>query len=152
MTEIGVLTARELPLLLQLDHQCFTGDPFADSWWQKAIAGQGACAWMLWQEGQLAGYCLFSRVLDEAELLRIATAPAARQKGVGMALLSHAEATLGAAGVVQQFLEVRASNHPAQQLYRRAGWQLTGRRKGYYPLGDGREDALTFSRTLGMTG
>jgi ribosomal-protein-alanine N-acetyltransferase len=40
------------------------------------------------------------------------------------------------------FLEVRPSNAKALALYRRAGFQQVGRRRGYYPGENGREDAL----------
>jgi ribosomal-protein-alanine N-acetyltransferase len=40
------------------------------------------------------------------------------------------------------FLEVRPSNTPALALYQKAGFETIGRRKGYYPAADGREDAL----------
>ena len=46
------------------------------------------------------------------------------------------------AGVV---LEVRASNAPAQALYRRAGFVVDGRRPRYYPDG---EDAVLMSRAF----
>ncbi len=145
MAELHALRAKDLPAVQRLDAACFAGEPFAASWWQKAIEAQGARAWLAWCGDELLGYCLFSQVLDEAELLRIATAPAARRQGVGAALLNHAETALQATGTRQLFLEVRLSNRPAQQLYRRAGWQQSGRRKDYYPLADGREDALIFS-------
>ncbi|GAA0695852.1 ribosomal protein S18-alanine N-acetyltransferase [Marinobacterium maritimum] len=148
MLELRTLIAADLVAVQSLDAVCFAGEPFAASWWQKATFGQGACAWLAWQGDELLGYCLFSRVLDEAELLRIATSPAARQQGVAAALLQHAETALQQAGVEQLFLEVRLSNLPAQRLYRRTGWQQSGRRKDYYPLADGREDALIFCRAL----
>ncbi|GAA0791483.1 ribosomal protein S18-alanine N-acetyltransferase [Marinobacterium sediminicola] len=148
MTELRPLTDNDLAAVQQLDLLCFEGDAFASGWWHKAVSGQGAFASVAWQDDRLLGYCLFSRVLDEAELLRIAIAPDARQRGLGARLLSHAETALRESGTAQLFLEVRLSNQPAQQLYRRAGWQQSGRRKDYYPLADGREDALIFSRTL----
>ncbi len=148
MVELRALSAEGLPAAQRLDAACFEGEPFAASWWQKAIVARGALAWLAWDGEEPLGYCLFSRVLDEAELLRIAIAPAARQRGLGAALLHHAETALKAAGVAQLFLEVRLSNRPAQLLYLSAGWQQVGRRKEYYPLADGREDALLFSREL----
>lgn len=148
MLELCALTLTELARVQQLDADCFAGEAFADSWWQKAISGLGAAAWLALEGDQLLGYCLFSRVLDEAELLRIATASSARQRGIGAALLAHAEQALKSGGTLQLFLEVRQSNAPAQRLYRRSGWQESGRRRDYYPQGEGREDALLFSREL----
>jgi ribosomal-protein-alanine N-acetyltransferase len=46
------------------------------------------------------------------------------------------------------FLEVRASNHAAIQLYSAYGFHQVGRRPHYYRLPDGREDALVMARHL----
>jgi ribosomal-protein-alanine N-acetyltransferase len=52
-------------------------------------------------------------------------------------------------GVQKIFLEVRASNVVAQQLYQTIGFTAFGSRKNYYPTADGKEDAQLF--TLDMT-
>jgi ribosomal-protein-alanine N-acetyltransferase len=77
----------------------------------------------------------------EAELLRIAVDPAHRGQGLGRTLLEACQLDLAAAGMVDLFLEVRAANAAAIQLYRSCGWQRCGLRPGYYPDG---EDALLF--------
>ena len=147
--EPNLLAEGDIEALINLDERCFPGEPFASSWWLKAAQQRGANAWVLQQGAELVGYALFSRVLDEAELLRIAVAPEARRQGLGALLLQHAEQALLAAGTVQLYLEVRASNTPAQALYQAQGWQLSGRRAGYYPAETGREDALLFSLCRG---
>ena len=44
------------------------------------------------------------------------------------------------------WLEVRASNTRAQQLYQQVGFKRVGERKNYYPLKPGqREDAVVMS-------
>jgi ribosomal-protein-alanine N-acetyltransferase len=45
-------------------------------------------------------------------------------------------------------LEVRASNAAAIALYRSAGFEQIGLRRGYYPAANGREDALLMGRVL----
>ena len=50
--------------------------------------------------------------------------------------------TMAGQGANKLFLEVRQSNTPAQRLYTSAGMHQIGRRKDYYPLGGGREDAI----------
>lgn len=77
----------------------------------------------------------------EAELLRIAVDPAHRGQGLGCSLLAACQRELAEQGMAQQFLEVRAANAAAIQLYERCGWERCGRRGGYYPDG---EDALLF--------
>ena len=47
------------------------------------------------------------------------------------------------------WLEVRASNVRAQQIYERQGYRRVGQRKGYYPADQGRrEDAVVMSLRL----
>lgn len=144
-----LLNEDDLKALAILDEACFPGEPFASSWWLKAAQQRGANAWVMSLQGQLVAYCLFSRVLDEAELLRIAVVPEQRQQGLAARLLQHAEQALLASGIVQMHLEVRESNTAAQALYQSQGWQPSGRRAGYYPLGADREDALLFSLCQG---
>ncbi len=80
----------------------------------------------------------------EAELLRIAVDPAHRGQGLGRRLLEACQRELAEAGMLDQFLEVRAANAAAIQLYRSCGWRRCGLRPGYYPDG---EDALLFRFT-----
>ncbi|MCA0918967.1 GNAT family N-acetyltransferase [Pseudooceanicola nanhaiensis] len=85
-----------------------------------------------------AGFILGRVIADEAELLTIAVAPTARRQGSGARLLAAFEATARTRGAATAFLEVAVTNEAARGLYTGAGWQLTGRRRGYYhtPQGD----------------
>lgn len=88
---------------------------------------------------RLAAYACFRRAAFaeavEAELLRVAVAPAARRRGLAAALLAAGLGCLRAEGAAACFLEVAAGNEPAIALYRRLGFQATGRRPRYYPSG-----------------
>lgn len=81
----------------------------------------------------LQGHAVFSRLLDEAELLTIAVAPVYQGRGVAQVLLTQALAQLAATGIVRVMLEVRASNQAAIHLYEKLGFVQEGRRKQYYP-------------------
>ena len=98
--------------------------------------------------GALLGFAVWSQVLDEAELLDIGVAPACRRQGLGQRLLDAVMAAARTQGAQRLLLEVRAGNLAAQALYQRAGFQLSGRRKGYYPAVGGREDGLVMSLAL----
>lgn len=63
-------------------------------------------------------------------------------KGFGKQLLQQSLLQLED-GVQKIFLEVRASNVVAQQLYQTIGFTAFGSRKNYYPTADGKEDAQT---------
>jgi ribosomal protein S18 acetylase RimI-like enzyme len=81
----------------------------------------------------------------DARLYSIAVAGAARGHGLGAHLLAACEQAAGDAGAQRMRLEVRAGNHAAIALYKRAGYRQTGRRAAYYADG---EDALNFERRL----
>lgn len=88
-------------------------------------------------------------VLDEAELLTIATDPAAQRQGLARGCLNRFLTDCAARGAARVFLEVDAANLPALALYRTAGFTEAGRRKGYYRHADGkRSDAIVMGKPL----
>ncbi len=103
-------------------------------------------------DGTLLGFAVWSQVLDDAELLDIGVAPACRRQGLGQHLLDAVMAAARAQGAQRLLLEVRAGNLAAQALYQHAGFRLSGRRKGYYPAADGREDACLMDVGLTQAG
>jgi ribosomal-protein-alanine N-acetyltransferase len=79
---------------------------------------------------------LCTRIISpEAELLRIAVAPAARRQGLGRRLLERLVADLGRQAITTLHLEVAENNQPALHLYRQFGFTPAGRRPGYYDQG-----------------
>lgn len=120
----------------------WTAGNFADSF----AAGHGA--WVCHEAGAMVGYAVTMQVLDEAHLLTIGVAAARQRRGLGSALLAHLCAQAQAAGAARMFLDVRPSNQPALALYARFGFGEIGRRRGYYPGPDGREDAIVMARDL----
>jgi ribosomal-protein-alanine N-acetyltransferase len=92
-----------------------------------------------------AGYAAFRHAAGEAELLRLAVAPAERRRGIARALIAEGLERLVGAGVQVCFLEVRLSNEPAVALYERLGFARVGRRRSYYRDG---ADALVFALEL----
>lgn len=94
------------------------------------------------------GFALISLAADEAEVLTVAVAPAARRRGAARALLDAAMTEAGRRGAATMFLEVAEDNSAAISLYRAAGFRETGRRPRYYLRGAARIDALLFSAAL----
>lgn len=93
-------------------------------------------------EHQVVGYCFGQLVAGEATLLNIAVDPACQGKGYGKILLDGFIDRLAGQGAEEIWLEVRASNTRAYQLYESLGFNEINRRHGYYPTETGREDAL----------
>jgi ribosomal-protein-alanine N-acetyltransferase len=88
--------------------------------------------------GVVAGFAVASLLPPEAELEIIAVAPAAQRHGVAVRLFEALIAEFYTAYIKGIMLEVRATNQPALQLYRRLGFVETGRRPRYYhdPVAD----------------
>ena len=106
---------------------------FSDPWPAEAFValGAGVSAFVAEAAGVL-GFVILRQVADEAELLDIVVRQDRRREGIGTALLDRAQATAVEAGARALFLEVRASNTPAQAFYRRHGFSVIGRRARYY--------------------
>lgn len=95
------------------------------------------------------GFVMGRVVAGEAELLTIAVDPVAQGQGVGTRLMVRFLHELRSRGAVQVFLEVAESNTVARALYTRAGFTVTGRRRGYFSGPDGRtEDALVMAQRM----
>jgi ribosomal-protein-alanine N-acetyltransferase len=93
-----------------------------------------------------AGGMLLARMAaDEAEILTLAVAPAARRQGRALAMLNAAGARASSTGARAMFLEVSADNAAAKALYARLGFAEVGRRQCYYASGS---DALVLRLDL----
>ncbi|MCL4394703.1 MAG: ribosomal protein S18-alanine N-acetyltransferase [Chloroflexi bacterium] len=91
----------------------------------------------------VVGYGGFWLMVDEAHISTIAAHRDWRRRGIGellLAVMIDRAAEVGASIVT---LEVRVSNMPAQLLYRKYDFEVTGRRRHYYS--DNGEDALIMS-------
>lgn len=93
-------------------------------------------------DGTLQGFIVWQQVLDEIELHLIATAPEYRRRGIAAQLLQQMFQAAGQQGATRIFLEVRAGNAAAQQLYTHHGFVQTAVRPLYY----GSEDAVLMEK------
>jgi ribosomal-protein-alanine N-acetyltransferase len=92
---------------------------------------------------RIKGFIASRLIADELHVNNVAVRSEHRRHGVGRALLDAVLVESGRLGACAAFLEVRASNGPAQALYERCGFALTGRRRNYYSQPT--EDALIMS-------
>jgi [ribosomal protein S18]-alanine N-acetyltransferase len=97
---------------------------------------------------EMIGYAVLMLAVDEAELLDIAVASRHQRHGWGNKLLEEMAMLARRRGMRRMVLEVRASNTPAINLYRKSGFGDIGLRRAYYPAENGREDAILMGREL----
>ncbi len=133
----------------KLDAQAFAAleDQVFERPWSQAdfVSSAETLVFSLWQEQTCAAFIFATRLLDEAELWRIACLPQYHRQGLGRILMGHLVQACREREVVRLFLEVSAHNHTALAFYRKLAFQEDGRRINYYGSG---EDALLLSLSL----
>lgn len=118
---------------------------FSDAWtlqsFEETMKNPESCLLVaLEDDDTVLGYCCLYTAVDEGEIVNVAVAEAARQRGIGYRLVKVLMTEGQTRGVTFFYLEVRQSNIAAQKLYEKLGFSVAGRRKNFYqkPL----EDAL----------
>lgn len=97
------------------------------------------------EEGEkTVGFGILHYYNDEGEIYNIAVSSDYRRQGIGDMLLSELLKTAGDFGVNTVFLDVRESNLPARNLYKKYGFYDINIRKGYYD--QPKEDAVIMIR------
>lgn len=91
------------------------------------------------KDEKIVGFLAISQLAEELEITNIAIKKAYQGHGLGSQLLADLDYV-----DFPIFLEVRASNTPAQALYKKWGFDIIGKRKQYYhePV----EDAIIMKR------
>jgi ribosomal-protein-alanine N-acetyltransferase len=108
------------------------------------------------ENGEVIGYIMcrielglsnfgFGGVVKKGHIVSIAVLSNHRRKGVGEALVKEAMEGMRFYNAKQCFLEVRVTNTPAINLYKKLGFQITRTVHGYYSDG---EDAYVMSIKL----
>jgi ribosomal-protein-alanine N-acetyltransferase len=141
-------SARDLPRIIEIERLAFPAPWTLASFEREltlpfsrimlAIPAEAGAA-------SIVGFLCRWLIADECHVLNIAVHPDSRRLGIGTVLLSEAisEAKLTGAGVVT--LEVRRSNLPARQLYRKFEFEERRLRRHYYGPG---EDAIIMELRL----
>ncbi len=134
------MTAGDVPAVAQLDRMSFTL-PWPERSFQFEVSSNPASrCYVAEADGQIVGAIVGWLLVDEMHIATIATHPDFRRQGIAQALLLHVLKLSAQEGAISSFLEVRESNESAQALYRKFGYEPTGRRARYYKDND--EDAI----------
>lgn len=121
-------------------------DPWSENDVRRALTGAQAGGLVAYTDnGQVAGYCFYWVVADEAEIHSLGVSPLWRRRGVARSILERLFADCIARGVARVLLEVRYTNAAAIALYHGLGFSIDTVRPRYYPDG---EDAVLMSRRL----
>ena len=141
------LTPERLPAVLAVEQSVYSHPWTRGNFTDTLAAGHHALC--LLGGDELIGYFVAMRGFEEVHLLNITVAPAHQRQGWALVLLDALVLWSRAQGAQWLWLEVRASNARAQQIYLKRGFARVGLRKAYYPAGHGlREDAVVMNLRL----
>ncbi|MCC5889440.1 MAG: ribosomal protein S18-alanine N-acetyltransferase [Alkalibacterium sp.] len=98
-------------------------------------------------EDTIIGYAGGKVLLDEAEIYSVAVAPDFKNRQLATQLVRTFIEYCKSQGVEVMYLEVRQSNVPARNFYKKLGFKEVGKRPEYYrhPI----EDAVLMKCTIG---
>jgi len=133
--------------LAQLHARCFTSPA---PWSAQSFKGLlDSPHVFLITDPQNRAFILGRVVVDEVELLTLATAPEARRTGLARRMMDAFEAEAKSRGATTAFLEVAEDNTAARALYSACGYVQNGLRPGYYVRESGSHvAAMTLCKSL----
>ena len=147
--ELRPLHHDDLAAVLDLEQTLFPDDAWSPGMFAEELAMQGhGRHYVAAEEGNtLVGYAgMMLPGGRQAEVLTLAVNERNWGQGIGSALLTDLLEEAQRHDCAEVFLEVRADNPRAQDLYRRFGFERIGIRRGYYqPSG---MDAIVMRRAL----
>lgn len=140
------MTAADLDAVIAIEDAIYphpwTRGNFADS------LQAGYHCWIVECGGAVSGYTVVMIAAGEAHLLNLSVGAPWQRRGMGRELLNFVLKLARDYGAARILLEVRPSNGAAIALYRSADFAEIAVRRGYYPAGDSREDAIVLERPL----
>ncbi len=141
--EIDFMQESDLRVVMEIERQSFSC-PWSEAAFRQEMNWDNPCSHVLVARHNQApvAFIIFWIVEDEVHIANFAVSPACRRQGVGTYLLVKSLEYIRERGGRKIFLEVRVSNIPAQNLYRKFGFKIVSIRKRYYT--DNGEDAYVF--------
>ncbi len=126
--------------VLVIEQMCFSLPWTRQSFENELLGNKFAYYHVAQYNGASAGYSGLWKVLDEGHITNIAIHPDYRRRGIGSSLVKHMFDFCLVEKIRSLTLEVRESNIPARNMYKKLGFIEAGIRKAYYQ--DNNEDAI----------
>jgi len=140
-TIIETASVRQLERLLEIEKTCFKEEAFTRRNIASLLADYNSLCLTAKEGDQIIGFIIgttyFERNSLTGHVLTIDVVPQSRRRGVGAKLLDEMERIFKEKGVRACRLEVREDNVAALGLYRKLGYNVIARLKGYYGRADG---------------
>lgn len=132
-------TTRNLKDLLNLERECFTTEAYTERQMRDLLESPNVIALLAKIDADTAGFVI--GLVEDSEgakfghIVTIDVAIKHRRKGIGLTLLKAMEDAFSQKEVHIVYLEVRADNTSALQLYRKQGYVKAEILEDYYSVG-----------------
>jgi len=134
------MTLEDVPIVHEIDTLSFSL-PWPERSFRFELAENPVSrGWVAESGGRIASMLVLWLIIDEAHIATIATHPDFRRQGMGEQLMITALVSARDEGARRAFLEVRAGNAGALEMYKKYGFVVVAVRLHYYQ--DNNEDAI----------
>jgi ribosomal-protein-alanine N-acetyltransferase len=146
LPQIRPMTKEDISTVMELERRAYPF-PWSAGNFRDCLRSGYYCP-LYHLDGRIIGYGIMAVGADEAQILSLCIDPDLQGRGLGRSLLQQLLNEASSSHADSVFLEVRASNLAARNLYESSGFNEIGVRRGYYPAEDGREDAIILAISL----
>ncbi len=143
---IGEMTEEDIPQVMAIEKESFPS-PWSENMFRSPHRNSGKPIFLVARlREKILGYLCGWALNDELHLGNIAIQRDFRTRGISKRLLQRVIDIARSRKIKLVTLEVRAGNTPAQNLYRKFGFERTDRHREYYQ--DTKEDAVIMTLNL----
>ena len=125
---ISEFSYKNFPAVLEIERESFS-DAWSEDMFTELLSNPFAHSYISENNGEVTGYIMFYHIAPEVQIINIAVKKSARNQKIGSLLLKF---VLSLENINLVTLEVRESNFPAINLYKKFGFKIDGTRKNYY--------------------
>jgi [ribosomal protein S18]-alanine N-acetyltransferase len=141
------MTVDDLPAVMKIERETFPADAWSEGMLRGELNDQPRTRHYVVAlvDEEIVGYAGLLVAGDQADVQTIAVLADRQRAGIGSAMLTELLAEAVRRDAQSIFLEVRADNPGAQELYGGFGFERIGVRRGYYEDGT---DAIMMKKDL----
>lgn len=143
--QIRPMIRSDIEAIVALEQDCNLSS-WGIAGYEKELTNSDAILMVALWQSKFAGFFSGRVLIDEFELFTIAIVPQLRRKRIAQRLMQKSYRELQQRNIHKCFLEVRASNQPALELYQSFGFELIGKRRNYYQ--NPKDDALLMRKFI----
>ncbi|MGM0472201.1 MAG: ribosomal protein S18-alanine N-acetyltransferase [Bacillota bacterium] len=143
---VELMTAEDIEKVVEIETESFS-DPWSEATFKQELYRNNYAHYLVVKkEAEVLGYVGSWIFIAQSHLTTLAIGVEYRQQGLATFLLDQLMTYLSEWGVKEISLEVRVSNQPARELYRKHGFREVGVKENYYQ--DNQEDAVLMYKAL----